>query len=76
MNKENRKWLMFELMQKTKKIRNNLVIEISEHLIEQHYSPMRFALIALQKIGCKIAVDNVGKSIVNTQYIRDFNIDY
>ncbi|MEL0657927.1 EAL domain-containing protein [Psychromonas arctica] len=76
MNKENRKWLMFELMQKTKKIRNNLVIEISEHLIDQHYSAMRFALIALQKIGCKIAVDNVGKSVVNTQYILDFNIDY
>ena len=76
MNKESRKWLMFELMQKTKKIRSNLVIEVSEHLIDKNYSSLRAALIAFQKIGCKIAVDNVGKSVVNTQYILDFNIDY
>ena len=76
MNKENNKWLIFELMQKTKKLRNNLVIEISEHIIEKDYSSLRSVLITLQKIGCKIAVDNVGKTVVNTQYILDFNIDY
>ena len=76
MNKENNKWLIFELMQKTKKLRNNLVIEISEHIIERDYASLRSVLITLQKIGCKIAVDNVGKTVVNTQYILDFNIDY
>lgn len=76
MNKENYKWFLFELMQKTKKLRNNLVIEISEHLIDKHYYPLRTAVIPLQKIGCQIAIDNVGKYVINTQYILDFNIDY
>ena len=74
--KSSHKWLMFELMQQTRKVRNNLVIEISESLVEKDYDILRTALTALQKIGCKIAIDNVGKSIVNTQYILDFNIDY
>ncbi|TEW56745.1 EAL domain-containing protein [Psychromonas sp. RZ22] len=76
MNKENHKWFMFELMQQSRQIRHNLVIEVSEHLIEKDYFSLRSALIALQKIGCKIAIDNVGKSVVNTEYILDFNIDY
>jgi len=76
MNKENHKWLIFELMQQKKTIRENLVIEISEHLIGKNYDSLRSVLIALQKIGCKIAVDNVGKTVVSTQYILDFNIDY
>lgn len=76
MNKKNHKWFMFELMQQTRQIRHNLVIEVSEHLIDKNYVGLRSALVALQKIGCKIAVDNVGKSVVNTAYILDFNIDY
>ena len=76
MDKENHQWFMFELMQKTKSIRSNLVVEISEHLIDENYLSLRPILIALKKVGCKIAVDNVGKSVVNTQYILDFNIDY
>tara|TARA_R110001592_G_scaffold245588_10_gene507045 strand:- start:313 stop:2319 length:2007 start_codon:yes stop_codon:yes gene_type:complete len=76
MNKENHKWFMFELMQQTRQIRHNLVIEVSEHLIAKDYIALRLVLVALQKIGCKIAVDNVGKSIVNTSYVIDFNVDY
>ena len=76
MSKVNHKWFMFELMQQSRKIRSNLVIEVSEHLVEKHYFPLRTALISLQKVGCKLAIDNVGKSVVNTEYILDFNIDY
>ncbi|MDA7745858.1 EAL domain-containing protein [Psychromonas sp.] len=76
MNKANHKWFMFELMQQSRQIRHNLVIEVSEHLIEKDYFSLRRALIALQKVGCKIAIDNVGKSVINTEYILDFNIDY
>ena len=76
MNKKNHQWFMFELMQQTRQIRHNLVIEVSEHLIDKDYFALRSALNALQKVGCKIAVDNVGKSVVNTSYILDFNIDY
>lgn len=75
-NKLKRKWLMFELMQLNRQLRQNLIIEVSEHLIERDYQAIREALNALKKIGCKIAVDNVGKWVVNTEYIIDFNIDY
>ncbi|WP_413702270.1 EAL domain-containing protein [Psychromonas sp. KJ10-10] len=51
-------------------------MEVSEHLLKDNYSALRSALIALQKLGCKIAIDNVGRSIVNTGYIVDFSIDY
>lgn len=76
MSKENHKWFMFELMQQSRAIRSNLVIEVSEHLIEKYYTSLRSVLVPLQKIGCKLAVDNVGKSVVSTEYIIDFNIDY
>lgn len=76
MDKARLQWLMYELMQVPRALRHNLVIEVSEHMLVDNYYPLRNALIALQKVGCKIAVDNVGKSIVNTGYIIDFAIDY
>lgn len=75
-NKNNRKWLMFELMQLKRSVRQNLIIEVSEHLIEKDYKAIREALNSFKKIGCLIAVDNVGKWVINTEYILDFNIDY
>lgn len=69
-------WFIYELMQLSRILRQNLVVEVSELLLVDHYFPLRSTLIALQKLGCKIAIDNVGKSIVNTSYILDFSIDY
>lgn len=76
MDKIRVQWLVYELMQLSRTLRENLVIEVSEHLLVDNYLPLRSALIKLQKIGCKIAIDNVGKSVVNTGYIIDFSIDY
>jgi len=69
-------WLIYELMQQSRILRHNLVIEVSEHLLVDNYFSLRRILITLQKLGCKIAIDNVGKSIVNTSYIIDFSVDY
>lgn len=76
MDKKNQQWFIYELMQLPRCLRNNLVIEVSEHLVEKNYFLLRAALNAIQKTGCKIAIDNVGKSVVNTEYILDYNIDY
>ncbi|MFT6986748.1 MAG: RNase E specificity factor CsrD [Psychromonas sp.] len=76
MDKKNQQWFIYELMQLPRHLRNNLVIEVSEHLVEKNYFLLRAALNAIQKIGCKIAIDNVGKSVVNTEYILDYHIDY
>tara|TARA_R110001583_G_scaffold26571_1_gene95692 strand:+ start:6032 stop:7960 length:1929 start_codon:yes stop_codon:yes gene_type:complete len=76
MDKPRMQWFIYELMQLSRTLRQNLVIEVSEHLLIDNYSPLRSALVAFQKLGCKIAIDNVGRSIVNTAYIVDFSIDY
>ena len=76
MDKSSQQKLIYQLMQLPRRLRNNLVIEVSEHLLEKSYFSLRSALNAIQKIGCKIAIDNVGKSVVNTEYIIDYNIDY
>jgi len=76
MDKMRMQWFVYELMQLSRSLRSNLVVEVSEHLLVDNYFPLRDALVALQKLGCKIAIDNVGKSIVNTGYIIDFSIDY
>ncbi|GLS89487.1 RNase E specificity factor CsrD [Psychromonas marina] len=70
------KWFTFELLQLRKVLRSNLVVEIAEQVVVDNYDTLRNVLIGLQKVGCKIAIDNVGKSIVNTAYIIDFSIDY
>ena len=76
LDKGRMKWLSFELLQLPRSIRANLVVEVSEQLVVENYRPLRQALIAVQKVGCKIAIDNVGKSIVNTAYIIELSIDY
>lgn len=76
MDKESSQWFMYELMQLPRALRHNLVVEVSEKLLEKNYVALRSALNLIQKIGCKIAIDNVGKSVVNSEYILDFNIDY
>ena len=76
LDKRRMKFFVFELLQLPKTIRRNIVIEVSEQLVVDNYQPLRSVLFGLQKVGCKIAIDNVGKSIVNTAYIIDFAIDY
>ncbi len=76
MNRSHMKWFVFELMQLSRILRKNLVIEVSEMLLVDNYYPLRNSLLTLQKIGCKIAIDNVGKSIVNTGYLLDFSVSY
>lgn len=75
-DKKRMKWFVFELMQLSRTLRGNLVIEVSEQLLIDSQSPIRNTLITLKKIGCKLAIDNVGKSIVNTAYILELGIDY
>ncbi|MFT6926607.1 MAG: RNase E specificity factor CsrD [Psychromonas sp.] len=75
-DKSTQKWLFYELLQLPRRLRHHLIIEISETLLQDNYPALRSALIAIQKMGCQIAVDNVGKKLANTKYIIDFNLDY
>ncbi len=73
-------WLVLELMNLSVKLRNNMIFEFSEHFMAKHnnlkYYYLRKNLVALKALGCKIAIDNVGKTVVNTEYISDLSIDY
>lgn len=75
-DKSTQKWLFYELLQLPRALRHHLVVEISESLLQDNYAELRSALISIQKMGCQIAVDNVGKKLANTKYIIDFNLDY
>jgi|GEM_PF-1279752 len=75
-DKSTQKWLFYELLQLPRRLRHHLVVEISESLLQANYAALRSALISIQKMGCQIAVDNVGKKLANTKYILDFNLDY
>jgi len=75
-DKSTQRWLFYELLQLPRRLRHHLVIEISESLLQANYAALRSALISIQKMGCQIAVDNVGKKLANTKYIIDFNLDY
>jgi len=68
--------LIYELMQLPSELRSRLVFEISELSVGNDTGILRKGIIALKKIGCQIAIDHVGKTVVNTKYITDFNIDY
>ena len=76
LNKRVFQWFTYELMQLPKVLRQKLVVEIAEQCLANHYEDLRVALITLHKIGCKIAIDKVGKVVINTQYIIDFDVDY
>jgi RNase E specificity factor CsrD len=68
--------LIYELMQLPNELRSRLVIEIAELSIANDTGILRKGIIALKKVGCQIAIDHVGKTVVNTKYITDLNIDY
>ncbi|MGB5445720.1 MAG: EAL domain-containing protein [Psychromonas sp.] len=70
------KWLLLQLLFLSPRLRRNLLIEVSEEMLKDNYQALRSALTAIQKMGCKIAVDNVGKAFADMDYVNDINIDY
>lgn len=79
-NSEYQNWIVLKLMKLSVELRNNLIFEFSEHFMDQNNNPKYYYLhknlIELKKLGCKIAINNVGKTVVNTEYISDLSIDY
>ncbi|MFO6423226.1 EAL domain-containing protein [Motilimonas sp. KMU-193] len=74
-DKSFRQWLRFELMQLPKQLLQKLVVELPEEDIAKHQERLLPALRALKGMGCKLAVDHAGQNVVNTQYIKDCDID-
>lgn len=69
-------WLTFELLSLPKSLLSTLSIELPEKEINHHYQQLVKPLHALKALGCLLTVDHVGKTVVSSQYIKDFGVDY
>ncbi len=69
-------WLMFELLSLPKPLLSTLNIEFPEKEISCHYQQLAKPLHALKALGCLLTADHVGKTVVSSQYIKDFGVDY
>ncbi|WP_318457972.1 RNase E specificity factor CsrD [Photobacterium leiognathi] len=70
------KWLMNELLQVPRPLLNNVMFEVSESLLVKHLDALRPVLKKLVGMGCKLAVDQAGRTIVSTHYIKEVKADY
>ncbi len=53
-----------------------MIIEISEYQLVHNGMSLKFFFRALHKVGVRLLVDHVGLYVLNTQYIREYEIDY
>ncbi|WP_153446145.1 RNase E specificity factor CsrD [Vibrio algicola] len=69
-------WLKYELLQLTKDLRSRLAFEFVEGNLVNNLDYMRPIIKMLAGIGCKIIVDQVGRTIVSTHYAKDLPVTY
>ncbi|MGF1700086.1 RNase E specificity factor CsrD [Photobacterium makurazakiensis] len=70
------KWLRDELLQTPRTVLNRLSFEVAEGGLVKHLDAMRPVARMLVGLGCKLVVDQAGRTIVSTHYIKDIKVDY
>ncbi|MGF1740676.1 RNase E specificity factor CsrD [Vibrio profundum] len=75
-DKNHFKWLRDELLQMPWQYRQRLTFEFVEARLIEHLDYMRPVIKMLQGFGFKVCVDQVGRSIVSTHYLKDLQVDY
>ncbi|KXI23222.1 RNase E specificity factor CsrD [Photobacterium sanguinicancri] len=70
------RWLRDELLQTPRTVLNRLSFEVTEGALVKHLDAMRPIARMMIGLGCKLVVDQAGRTIVSTHYIKDLNIDY
>ncbi|GAA4504543.1 EAL domain-containing protein [Pseudaeromonas paramecii] len=55
---------------------SHLIIEINESLIGRHQAALRRPLRSLRLLGCRLTVDQAGREVQSTDYVRDFSLDF
>ncbi|MCG7584302.1 RNase E specificity factor CsrD [Photobacterium sp. OFAV2-7] len=76
LEKEFVRWLRDELLQTPRTVLNRLSIEIAESGLVKHLDAMRPVVRMIVGLGCKLVVDQAGRTIVSTHYIKDIKADY
>lgn len=69
------KWLRDELLQTPRTVLNRLSFEIPESGLVKHLDAIRPVARILVGLGCKLVVDQAGRTIVSTHYIKDIKVD-
>ncbi|MGR5128810.1 RNase E specificity factor CsrD [Photobacterium swingsii] len=70
------RWLRDELLQTPRTVLNRLSFEVPEGALVKHLDTMRPIARMIVGLGCKLVVDQAGRTIVSTHYIKDINVDY
>ncbi|WP_199610741.1 EAL domain-containing protein [Flocculibacter collagenilyticus] len=74
-NKEFVDWLIAHLEAHPKAC-ERLIVEIQEYYLVQQSESLKSILARIKATKVKLLVDHVGLYVVNTQYIKEHNIDY
>lgn len=53
-----------------------IIIEIGEYQLVHKGASLKYFFRAMHKVGARLLVDHVGLYVLNTQYIREFEVDY
>ncbi|MCG7498520.1 RNase E specificity factor CsrD [Vibrio sp. Of7-15] len=70
------RWLRDELLQLPRMLLKHLSFEFVEGSLVTHLDFVRPVVRMLSGLGCKIVVDQAGRTIVSTHYIKDLKVDY
>lgn len=70
------KWLFNELLQMPRPLMSHIVFEVSESQLVKNLDALRPVLKKLVGLGCKLAVDQAGRTIVSTHYVKEVKVNY
>lgn len=69
-------WLRDALLQTPRSVLNRLQIEVSEAPLVKHFDAARPTLRMIRAFGCAVVVDQAGRSVVSTHYVKDIQPKY
>ncbi len=70
------RWLRDEMLQLPRAMRCRLSFEFVEGNLVRHLDYMRPVTRMLHAMGSKIIVDQAGRTVVSTHYLKDLRVDY
>ncbi|UIP28252.1 MULTISPECIES: RNase E specificity factor CsrD [Photobacterium] len=70
------RWFRDELLQTPRPVLKRLSIEVPERNLSRHIDAVRTFLKMVTGLGCRLGVDQAGRTIVSTHYIKDVNVQY
>ncbi len=69
-------WLRDALLQTPRSVLNRLQFEVSEGPLVKHFDSVRPTLRMVRALGCPVVVDQAGRSVVSTHYIKEIQPKY